>query len=329
MSGKLAAGTADPAASATGRAAAVDLTEAAVVGSVSELSARLDAARAAGATVGLVPTMGALHRGHAALIQRAASECDLVVVSVFVNPLQFGPGEDFERYPRSLDADGRLARAAGADIVFAPSPKEMYPEPIRTSVRVEGLNAVLEGAFRPGHLDGVSTVVAKLFALTGRSRAYFGQKDWQQLALVRRMAADLSFPVEVIGCPTVRETDGLALSSRNAYLSAEERRVAPLLHRALLTAAEMVHDGETDPVVLSSAMVGVLATTPGLDLDYAVAVDPDTLLAPLVFGPGQEIRLLVAARLGSTRLIDNLGVVVPTDVASIDLIGKDPACAGA
>jgi pantoate--beta-alanine ligase len=183
----------------------VDLASTApeLVSSLAELSARLDAERAAGRTVGLVPTMGALHRGHAELIRRAATECDFVVVSVFVNPLQFGPGEDFERYPRALEADQRLAGQAGASVVFAPSVPDMYPRPIRTTVRVEGLASVLEGAFRPGHLDGVSTVVAKLFAVTGRCRAYFGEKDWQQLILVRRMAEDLSFPIEVVGCPTV------------------------------------------------------------------------------------------------------------------------------
>jgi pantoate--beta-alanine ligase len=300
-----------------------------VIASPPELSRRLDQERASGATVGLVPTMGALHRGHGELIRRAAAECDLVVVSVFVNPLQFGPGEDFDRYPRSLPSDVELARAAGADLVFAPSVGAMYPEPMATTVQVEGLNSVLEGAFRPGHLDGVSTVVAKLFACAGRCRAYFGEKDWQQLALVRRLARDLSLPVEVVGVETVRESDGLALSSRNAYLSADERRTAPLLSLALSTAAGMVADGEGDPVTLSSVMVGVLASEPELELDYAVAVEPDSLLAPIMFEPGDPVRLLLAARLGATRLIDNLGAVVGVPV-SIDLTGKaDPACAGA
>lgn len=327
----VAAGTAAVGQSTVGPAS----TAPDVVSSVAELSARLDAERAAGRTVGLVPTMGALHRGHAELVRRAAAECDFVVVSVFVNPLQFGPGEDFDHYPRALEADRRLAGTAGASVVFAPSVAEMYPRPIQTTVQVEGLTSVLEGAFRPGHLDGVSTVVAKLFAMTGRCRAYFGEKDWQQLTLVRRMAEDLSFPIEVIGCPTVREADGLALSSRNAYLSAGERRVAPLLHLALETAAGMAGDGENDPVVLSSAMVGVLVNAPGLDIDYAVAVDPDTLLAPVLFSPGQSVRLLVAARLGSARLIDNLGAVVgPTapeasEGPSTSSRKADNACAGA
>lgn len=278
-----------------------------------------------------MPTMGALHRGHGQLISQAADECDVVVVSVFVNPLQFGAGEDFERYPRAVESDRAVAESAGADLIFAPTVAEMFPRPMLTTVQVGGLSSVLEGAFRPGHLDGVSTIVAKLFALTGRCRAYFGEKDWQQLTLVRRLSVDLSLPVEVIGCPTVREPDGLALSSRNAYLSADERRIAHILHRALCSGAQLVADGETDPVMLSAAVVGVLVTEPAFELEYAVAVDPGTLLAPLAFGAGDEVRLLVAARLGPARLIDNLGATVPASLTShIDSTRKaDPACAGA
>ena len=281
-----------------------------VVSTVAELRSRLDRARSSGARVGLVPTMGALHRGHAELVSQAASECDLTVVSVFVNPLQFGAGEDFDAYPRDLAADTALAAAAGADLVFAPSVEEMYPRPVQTTVHVDDITTVLEGAFRPGHFDGVSTVVAKLFSIVGPARAYFGEKDWQQLAVVTRMASDLSMPVEVVGCPTVREDDGLALSSRNVYLTPEERAVAPQIHLALQAGAQAVADGETDPVAISGVMVSVLAAEMAFDLHYAVAVDPMTLLSPLALQPGDELRLLVAARLGRARLIDNLGAVV-------------------
>jgi pantoate--beta-alanine ligase len=243
-----------------------------------QLRKETDAARAAGRTVGLVPTMGALHAGHASLIRRSASECDLTAVTVFVNPLQFGPGEDLATYPRTLDADVEAAAAAGAGMLFAPSVEEMYPDGApAVTVHVAGED-VLEGAARPGHFDGVATVVAKLFNLAGPCRAYFGEKDWQQLRVVRRMVADLSFPVEVVACPTVREPDGLALSSRNAGLSPEERRAAGVLYRALTS-----YPGRR--------MADVVATEPLATLDYAVA-DGD--------------RLLIAARIGGVRLIDNL-----------------------
>ena len=281
-----------------------------VVTTVAELHSRLDRARAAGARVGLVPTMGALHRGHAELVSQAAAECDLTVVSVFVNPLQFGAGEDFEAYPRDLLTDSSLAATAGADLVFAPSVKEMYPRPVQTTVHVDDITTVLEGAFRPGHFDGVATVVAKLFAIVGPCRAYFGEKDWQQLAVVTRMASDLSMPVEVVGCATVREADGLALSSRNVYLTADERKVAPLIYRALQVGARAVTDGETDPVAISAAMVSLLAAEISFELDYAVAVDPMSLLTPLALAAGDPLRLLIAARLGRARLIDNIGAVV-------------------
>jgi pantoate--beta-alanine ligase len=276
-----------------------------VINRVAELSQALDDAREAGRTVGLVPTMGALHAGHASLIERAAAQCDVVAVTVFVNPLQFGPNEDLDAYPRTLDADVALAEAAGAAVVFAPSVGEMYGEGTVTTVSVaDTMTTVLEGAARPGHFDGVATVVAKLFAMAGRCRAYFGEKDFQQLAIVRRMASDLSFPVEIVPCPTVRADDGLALSSRNAYLSPEERAVAPVLHEALQAGAAAVGNGD-DPEL---AMANVLAGTPAA-VDYAVAVDAATLQPPT--GRTADLRLLVAARIGSTRLIDNLGVTLP------------------
>jgi len=257
-----------------------------------QLHKELDAARAAGGTVGLVPTMGALHEGHASLIRRSAAECDLTAVTVFVNPLQFGPSEDFATYPRDLEADVEVAGAAGAGVLFAPSAEEMYPERPTVTVTVAGEDA-MEGAARPGHFDGVATVVAKLFNLAGPCRAYFGEKDWQQLRVVRRLAADLSFPVEVVACPTVREDDGLALSSRNVRLSEEERRAATVLYRALSAGVAARMAGERDPETVRRIMADTVAAEPLAALDYAEVL-PD--------------RLLVAARVGSVRLIDNMRV---------------------
>ncbi len=204
--------------------------------------ARLDACRAKGQRVGLVLTMGALHAGHLSLIRRAAADCGVVAVTDYVNPLQFGPTEDLSAYPRRLDEDCRLAAGAGANLVFAPTTDDLWSEPPRTTVRVEGLTDRLEGLSRPGHFDGVATIVVKLFALAGPCWAYFGEKDFQQLAVIRRLVEDLSVPVEIFGCPIVRDPDGLALSSRNAYLTPEERQVAPRLYSALLAGKRAIED---------------------------------------------------------------------------------------
>jgi len=274
-----------------------------------ELTTLLERHRARGATIGLVPTMGALHRGHRALIERARAECDVVVVTVFVNPLQFDEPADLGAYPRTLDADAAMAAGAGADVLFAPSVAQMYPghpEPVATSVHVSGLTDVLEGASRPGHFDGVATVVAKLFAMAGRCRAYFGEKDFQQLAVVRRLAADLSLPVEVVGCPTVREPDGVALSSRNARLAPDERRAAAVLRRSIDAGLVALLHGERSPARIGAAMAAVFDDEPQVTLDYAVAVDAGTLRPPRWLGG--DTRLLVAARVGTVRLIDNDGV---------------------
>lgn len=268
---------------------------------VAAFRAALDGERAAERSVGLVPTMGALHDGHLSLVRRAAAECEVVAATIFVNPLQFGPTEDLAAYPRDLAADAALAGAAGVAHLLAPPVEEMFPEPPLTTVHVAELTEGGEGASRPGHFDGVATVVAKLFAVAGPCRAYFGEKDWQQLQVVRRLAADLSFPVEVVGCPTVREPDGVALSSRNRYLSPDERRAAPVLHRALAAGRALVADGCTDVDSVGRAMADVVATEPLAHLDYA-DVWPD--------GPG-ALRLLVAARVGTTRLIDNLEAPLP------------------
>ena len=268
----------------------------------------LDEARARGARIGLVPTMGALHAGHRSLIAAAAAECDVVVVSIFVNPLQFGDPSDIAAYPRTLERDLEVCAAAGATVVFAPSVTEMYPggpDAVATTVSVAGVSSSWEGASRPGHFDGVATVVAKLFSIAGPCRAYFGQKDFQQLAVVRRMAADLCLPVEVVGCPTVREPDGLALSSRNVRLSPDERSAAVVLSRALAAGQSALAAGVISTEELTSIMRGVVDSEPGVALDYAVAVDAATLVEPAVVSDAGTIRLLIAAIVGPVRLIDN------------------------
>ena len=269
----------------------------------------LDAERAAGRKVGLVPTMGYLHDGHASLIRRAAAECDVVAVTVFVNPLQFAPSEDLGSYPRDLDRDRQIASRAGAHHLFVPEDKEMWPDGApATTVSAGAVGAILDGASRPGHFDGVATVVAKLFAIAGECRAYFGEKDYQQLLVIRRLAADLALPVEVIGCPTIREDDGLAMSSRNAYLTSDERTRAPKLHQALLAGAAAIAEGERDPARVSAVMTELIQADPGFELDYAVAVQATDLSVPTRLQ--DEVRLLAAARLGRARLIDNMGVTI-------------------
>jgi pantoate--beta-alanine ligase len=270
-------------------------------------------ARAAGRRVGFVPTMGYLHDGHVSLVEQAAAECDEVLVSIFVNPLQFGADEDLDRYPRDLDGDRRRCADAGATLLFVPPVEEMYPRPVATTVSVSGVSERFEGASRPTHFAGVATVVAKLFNLSGPCRAYFGEKDFQQIAVVRRMVADLSVPVEVVACRTVREPDGLAMSSRNAYLSEAERAAAPTLHHALLAGAERIAAGDADADAAVAAMVAVTEAEPLAELDYLAVTDPDTLdpVVDLTSWAGREVRLLGAIRVGSTRLIDNIGVPVP------------------
>jgi len=317
-SGRTACGTAGPPVgkNTAGPALGGNVT---VVERVADLQAQLDKTRAASLTVGLVPTMGALHHGHLSLVRRAVDECDVVVVTVFVNPLQFGGGEDLASYPRHLDADIAMVAGGGGDIVFAPSVTEMYPTPATpptATTGFAGLTDILEGASRPGHFAGVTTVVTRLLRIAGPCRAYFGEKDWQQLLVVRRLVDDLSLPVEVIACPTVRDADGLACSSRNVRLSSGERRAAVALSRALSGAGTLVEAGERDPTVLRHHLTDAIAREPLVDVDYAAVVRADDL-APLECLTG-EVRLLVAARVGSTRLIDNVGVTVRTEVAGPD-----------
>ncbi len=253
-----------------------------------------------GSALALVPTMGALHEGHRSLIRLARERAAHVAVSIFVNPLQFGPTEDFSRYPRTFDADLEVCEAEGVSVVFAPSAEDMYLPDRQVGVSAGGMGAVVEGEFRPGHLDGVLTVVLKLFNLVQPDVAVFGQKDAQQLAVIRRMVADLNLPVSIVGGPTVREPDGLALSSRNRYLSPDDRVTALALSRALTAGA-----GRRAPAEIRRAALAVLEAEPSLALDYLVLVDPATF-AEVGDGHAGEAILAVAARVGSTRLIDNV-----------------------
>jgi pantoate--beta-alanine ligase len=257
-----------------------------------------------GSRVGLVPTMGALHAGHVSLIQAARLQCDFVVVSIFVNPTQFGPQEDFAKYPRNLDADLKLCAEAGADVVFHPSVETIYPQGFATHVDVTGLSGLLEGKFRPGHFRGVTTIVLKLFNIVQPDIAYFGQKDYQQQTIIRRMCAELNLPIEIRVCPTVREPDGLALSSRNAYLAAEERRSALSLSKCLRFTQERLAGGERDLAKLRSEMFELLTKTSRVRVEYATVVHPETLEEVPEVLP--KLVAVVAARVGTTRLIDNL-----------------------
>jgi pantoate--beta-alanine ligase len=276
-----------------------------VIRTVAEARAACEQARAAGRSVGLVPTMGAFHDGHVSLMRRARAERDLVVVTLFVNPLQFGDPNDLAAYPCDEEADLAVAEREGTDLLFAPSAHEVFPggEP-QVWVDPGAVGERLEGASRPGHLRGVATVVAVLFHAVGRCAAYFGEKDAQQLSLVRRMALDLSFPVEVVACPTVREPDGLAKSSRNARLTPEQRDSAPCLFLALSEAAAAVRGGERDAPTLVAIMAREIGATAQARLDYAAIVDEETFEEVRTLE--RPARALVAARFGEVRLIDNL-----------------------
>jgi pantoate--beta-alanine ligase len=261
-------------------------------------------ARAEGRVIGLVPTMGALHAGHLSLVEAARRDTSPVVVSIFVNPKQFGPNEDLSKYPRSIESDQAHLERMGVDFVFAPSVEEMYPQGFRTSVSVEALSDRLEGRIRPGHFRGVATVVLKLLEIVAPRFAYFGRKDAQQLRIIRQMAADLALDTEIVSCPIVRESDGLAMSSRNAYLSATERRAASVLYRTLDSARHAITGGERDAARLVQAMRAVLSGEPLAVPDYAEIVDADSL-EPVTFLRNACL-VLLAVRIGATRLIDNM-----------------------
>jgi pantoate--beta-alanine ligase len=276
------------------------------VASIEEVRGVLRRPRIEARTIGLVPTMGALHEGHLSLVAASRARCDLTVVSVFVNPTQFGEGEDFESYPRDLDADAELLEGAGADVVFAPSTAVMYPEGASTRVDSGPIGTVWCGASRPGHFAGVATVVTKLLNIVGPDVAFFGEKDYQQLKVIERVVADLDIPTHVAGCPIVREPDGLALSSRNRYLTPEQRSHALVLSRALFRASERAGAGETDAVALQQELAATISAEPGVVLDYAAVVDAGTL--ECVTELRRECRALVAARVGTARLIDNVAL---------------------
>jgi pantoate--beta-alanine ligase len=260
--------------------------------------------RHAGDDIGLVPTMGALHAAHDSLVSRARRDNQRVVVSIFVNPKQFGPHDDFEKYPRPFEQDRARLEALGVDAIFHPPVDQIYPPSFKTRVNPGPLGEVLEGKSRPGHFAGVLTVVLKLFNLTQPKRAYFGQKDFQQVVLVRQLVRDFALPVRIVVVPTVREADGLAMSSRNAYLDATQRRVAPVVRQALTEAARAFTVGETRPTELERLTMDRLAVAPGVVVDYVAVVDETTLSRPQQASPGSV--LAVAVKLGSTRLIDNV-----------------------
>ena len=276
-----------------------------ILRTVAELRDMVRGWKAAGQTVGVVPTMGALHEGHFSLVRAAKAECDRVIVTIFVNPRQFNSPEDLAKYPRTEANDARLLAPLGVDAIFAPPPAEVYPPGFGANVHVTGAAEPLEGAMRPGHFDGVATVVTKLFGMTLADRAYFGEKDWQQVQVVRRLVADMNIPVQVIGCPTLRERSGLAMSSRNARLSPEARAAAPALFAAMTEAATAIRVGQSPDAALPCARSRVLNA--GFDrVDYIVIRDAESLLDwTNMARPG---RLLAAAWLGEVRLIDNIGV---------------------
>ncbi|MGC1415549.1 MAG: pantoate--beta-alanine ligase [Candidatus Acidiferrum sp.] len=274
-------------------------------------------ARAEGRVIGLVPTMGALHEGHTALVKRARQECSRVIASVFVNPKQFGPKEDYKKYPRDLEKDAEKLAAVGVDALFAPEAADVYPNGFRTYVNVEGISERLEGRSRPGHFRGVATVVLKLFEIVQPHFAYFGRKDAQQVRIINEMARDLNLDAEIVVCPIVRETDGLALSSRNAYLSAEERKAATVLHRALVAARNELASGIRDAMRLQEVMRQIIDAEPLASVDYAEMVSADTF--ENVVRVARPCYAVMAVFIGKTRLIDNL-LIEPVSARSEDLI---------
>lgn len=282
-----------------------------VVSSPAEVRQLVRGARADGSVIGLVPTMGALHEGHLSLVKRAVEEADFTVVSIFVNPTQFGPDEDLARYPRDFGGDLDKLEALGVDVVFAPSVDDIYVEGATTWVEVEGADRHLCGPFRPGHFRGVTTIVAKLFNVCVPDKAVFGMKDAQQFLIIRRMIKDLNYAIELIGCATVREPDGLALSSRNIYLNEKERKQAVVLSQAVAAASWLIEDGERRGERVREAMRAVIAAAPDAELQYADVADAQTIEPVDILRSGQEVVAAVAVFFGRTRLIDNAFVIVP------------------
>jgi len=287
-----------------------------VAKTIESVRSLVKAARGKGKNIGLVPTMGALHIGHISLIEAAVKKCDFVVVSIFVNPTQFGPGEDFEKYPRPLDADLKICRKAGVDVVFAPTPEQMYPSENLTWVNVEKLTESLCGQSRPIHFRGVTTVCAKLFNIVAPDIAFFGQKDAQQTIVIKRMVADLNMPLEIVICPTVRRPDGLAVSSRNKYLTDQQKKDATYIYKSLQKCKQMIDAGTTDSETIIAEMRKILSQTPSIAIEYVSIVDAETLQAidPHACLPtgrrGGKVLAAVAVQIGPARLIDNILVDV-------------------
>jgi pantoate--beta-alanine ligase len=275
-----------------------------------EMQSFSERARLRNKTVGLVPTMGYLHKGHLSLIGRAKRSCDVVVTSIFVNPTQFAPNEDFARYPRDIERDTRLCESAGSTVLFAPRENEMFPEGYSTYITVDGLSSILEGKFRPTHFRGVTTVVAKLLSLTKPHKAFFGQKDAQQCAVLKKMVKDLNFDVEIVTSPIVREKDGLAMSSRNVYLSAAERSEALILHASLRRAKEMAGQGERNSSAIAGEVTKMIQTKPSAAIDYVAVVDAESLAGIDLLKRGNRALVALAARFGTTRLIDNTIITI-------------------
>lgn len=275
-----------------------------IVKTISDVRHHVLLARSVGKTIGLVPTMGALHEGHASLIDAAAGQCDYVVVSIFVNPTQFGPNEDFDQYPRDLDSDARLCQNHDADLIFAPDVGEMYPDKLCTTVTVDSIIDCLCGKFRPGHFAGVTTVCAKLFGIVCPDSVFFGQKDAQQVAVIKKMASDLNMPFQIVSCPTVRDSDGLALSSRNRYLTDSQRQQALHISRALFSCQDLVRSGTRDTSTLLHQINDILTSAPDIEVQYAEIVHPDTLVR--LDTVTDRALAAIAVFLGQTRLIDNI-----------------------
>lgn len=285
-----------------------------VISSIAALRARLAPFSRAGRKIGLVPTMGYLHAGHMELVRRARNDNDVVVTSIFVNPLQFGAGEDLAKYPRDLERDSTMLRNAGVDMLFAPSPADMYPRPMQAVVDVPALGAELEGAVRPGHFAGVATVVTKLFNIVQPDNAYFGEKDFQQVTLIRRMVEDLAQPVTVVGVPTVRDVDGLALSSRNSYLTPAERKAAVIVPQALAEAERLYAAGLKDPKSLENVLRDFIGREPLATAEVVAVCDP-TNLKPVTSLAGNPVLIALFVRIGATRLLDNR-VIGHADISS-------------
>lgn len=277
-----------------------------VIKTIKEMQEHSRALSLKGIRIGFVPTMGALHEGHLSLVRQARKDNDVVIVSIFVNPIQFGPQEDFARYPRDLEGDREKLKNESVDIIFYPDIDDMYPEGYRTYVEVDGISEKLCGAFRPGHFRGVATVVTKLFNIVKPHRAYFGLKDYQQTVIIKKMVQDLNMDIEIITCPTVREPDGLAMSSRNLYLKPDERRAATVIYRTLLEVEKLIRESR-NPVEIRTVMLKSLRSEPLVtSIDYAGLYDPDTLEEIKDYSQKKEILIAIALRIGNTRLIDNI-----------------------